>query len=107
MLHDEVYREGSLASDALDAREKKGCCYIATHIFGQGPETEVLRQFRDRVLRSNSLGRWLIAFYYRTAPGMCLMLTRYAWLKNLTRALLTLTVWLAYRSLRGKEQSCR
>jgi hypothetical protein len=101
--HDQFYREGVLASDALNASEKKGRCYIATHIFGSGPETEMLRQFRDRVLRSYAVGRWLIGVYYRTAPGMCLVLTRYAWLRIPTRALLTLSVWLTCRLLRGKE----
>lgn len=52
--HEQFYREGRTAS-AL-----RGRCFIATMVFGDGPETQVLRAFRDRVLRRRPMGRGLI-----------------------------------------------
>jgi len=34
----------------------------------QAPETDLLRRFRDRILRRSGVGRRLIQLYYRTAP---------------------------------------
>lgn len=37
----------------------------------EAPETDLLRRFRDRILRRSAGGRCLILLYYRTAPGVC------------------------------------
>src|SRR5574337_723203 len=46
--HEHSYREG-LAASAQTAR--KGDCFIATCVFGEAWQTEVLRRFRDEALR--------------------------------------------------------
>lgn len=46
--HERFYREG-LAASAQAAR--KGRCFIATCVFGESWQTQVLRQFRDIALR--------------------------------------------------------
>ncbi|MFZ5508111.1 MAG: CFI-box-CTERM domain-containing protein [Pseudomonadota bacterium] len=71
---DSFYREG-LAASAQAAR--KGRCFIATCVFGEGWQTQVLRGFRDVALRSNAWGRRVIWFYYRVAPGICKCLRRW------------------------------
>ena len=43
--HERFYREGRIASTP------PGRCFIATMMFGEGPETQTLRAFRDQVLR--------------------------------------------------------
>ncbi len=98
--HDQFYREGVLASNAPGSSEKKGRCYIATLIYGPGPETVALRMFRDRVLRSCATGRWFICVYYRMAPGLCIVLERYSWLQPVIRTMLNPIVWLAGYALR-------
>jgi hypothetical protein len=47
-----------------------GGCFIATAAFGSplAGQVEILRQFRDRYLLTNDLGRKFIAWYYRNGP---------------------------------------
>jgi hypothetical protein len=71
--HDRFYRAGL---DVMRTSQRKGRCFIATQVFGDGPETRALRTFRDLYLRRNQLGRWLIGFYYRTSPTVCEFLER-------------------------------
>jgi hypothetical protein len=60
------------ASEGMSDESRIGRCFIATHAFGEGPETQFLRRFRDRVLRPTRAGRRLILCYYRVAPTVCL-----------------------------------
>lgn len=50
---------------------KEGC-YIATAVYGgyDKPEVQVLRKYRDNVLRRTFLGRIFIKLYYLLSPGM-------------------------------------
>lgn len=49
---------------AQDAR-----CFVATCVFGhQAPETVWLRNWRDRVLAPNPIGRIAISVYYKVSP---------------------------------------
>jgi hypothetical protein len=95
--HERFFRNG------VRVAEKRGRCYIATLAFGTGQETAVLRMFRDRILRPNATGRWLILVYYRTAPAVCTMLERWPWLQPIIRAVLRPMVWMAGRVLQGHE----
>ena len=63
--HEQFHREERIAS-ALPGR-----CFIATMVFGEGPETQTLRAFRDQVLRRGPTGRRLIVTYDRVACGAC------------------------------------
>ena len=72
--HEHFYREG-IAASAQAAR--KGRCFIATCVFGEAWQTEVLHRFRDEVLRPSAWGRRVIRLYYRGAPGVCLVLRRW------------------------------
>lgn len=65
--HEQFYREGLAASGQA---VRKGRCFIATCVFGEAWQTQVLRRFRDVALRSNVWGRRLIWFSYRVAPGI-------------------------------------
>lgn len=97
--HERFYLEG------VELSEKKGPCYVATLVFGQGWETTALKAFRDRVLRPYPTGRWLIGVYYRTAPEICALLKRCPWLQPVVRALLKPIAWIVERALRfdGRE----
>lgn len=83
--HELFYREG-LAASAQAAR--KGRCFIATCVFGEAWQTEVLRRFRDEALRPSVWGRWVIRLYYRGAPGVCVVLRRWPALQVTVRMLL-------------------
>ena len=71
--HEQFYREG-LASTQAD---RKGRCFIATCVFGEAWQTEVLRRFRNEALRPRVWGRRVIRLYYRGAPGICVVLRRW------------------------------
>ena len=79
------YREG-LAASAQAAR--KGRCFIATCVFGEAWQTEVLRRFRDEALRPSAWGRRVIRLYYRGAPGICVILRRWPQMQTPVRMVL-------------------
>ena len=95
--HERFYREGRIASAS------PGRCFIATMVFGEGPETQTLRAFRDQVLRRGPTGRRLIATYYRVAPGACRTLERLLWAHSVLRIALRPVVWLVIRWLSATE----
>jgi hypothetical protein len=83
--HEHFYREG-LAVTALAAR--KGRCFIATCVFSDAWQTEVLRRFRDEALRPSAWGRRVIRLYYRGAPSICVVLRRWPALRVPVRMVL-------------------
>lgn len=71
--HEHFYREGLASAQA----DRKGRCFIATCVFGEAWQTEVLRRFRDEALRPSVWGRRVIRLYYRGAPSICVVLRRW------------------------------
>ena len=97
--YERFYREGRIAPAS------PGRCFIATMVFGEGPETQTLRVFRDQVLRRGPTGRRLIATYYRIARGVCKLLERQPWAHSVLRIALRPVVWLAFLWPRATEAS--
>ena len=64
------------ASEGASDAARTGRCFIATHLFAEGPETQALRRFRDRFLRPAPAGRRLILAYYQLAPAVCRTMER-------------------------------
>ena len=90
-----LHAHRQFASEGESAR--RGRCFIATHVFGEGPETQVLRCFRDGYLRTTRAGRRVILGYYRVAPTVCQAMERWPWLKRLVRKALLPLVGLLIR----------
>ena len=74
---------------------RKGPCFIATLVYGEGREVSALRSFRDRVLRPSMLGRGVILVYYRAAPDVCRILAGHQWLIRAMRALFRPAIWIS------------
>jgi hypothetical protein len=70
-VHQRLHNEATRVNPTLTTSNRKPWCFIASVCFGAAaPETEALRQFRDRVLRHSLIGRALIVLYYRNAPKL-------------------------------------
>lgn len=89
--HQRFFREGAL--------ERKGRCFIATLVYGEGREVSLLRSFRDRVLRPTALGRRLILAYYQAAPAVCRVLEGRPMLIRAVRLVLRPAVWIAGKAV--------
>jgi hypothetical protein len=93
------------ASEGASEAARRGRCFIATHVFGAGTETQVLRRFRDRYLRPTRAGRRLILAYYRLAPSVCRAMERWPMTRSAVRAVIKPLVWLATCLLADQEGS--
>jgi len=70
--HAAFFREGVRSQSGVRTSLAKPWCFCASLAWGpEAPETDLLRRFRDRILRRSTAGRWLIRLYYRTAPSIC------------------------------------
>jgi hypothetical protein len=87
------------SSDGISDARWVGRCFIATYVFGEAPETQVLRRFRDRVLRPRAAGRRLILVYYRLAPAVCRAMRRWPLARVAASWVLKPVVWLVRRLL--------
>ena len=62
-------------------------CYIATAAYGtpMAKEIEILREFRDKYLMTNPVGKGLVEFYYRVSPPIAEFITEHPTLKPIVR----------------------
>jgi hypothetical protein len=70
--HGKFFRDGIRLHSDVQTSLSKPWCFCASLVWGpEAPETDLLRRFRDRILRRTAAGRCLIRIYYRTAPDLC------------------------------------
>lgn len=93
------------ASESEFEAARRGRCFSVTHVFGEGPETQVLRRFRDRYLRPTRAGRRLILAYYRLAPTVCHAMERWPMTRSAMRAVIRPLVWCAAHLLADRRTS--
>lgn len=93
------------ASEGESEAARRGRCFIATHVFGEAPETQVLRRFRDRYLRPTRAGRRVILTYYQLAPTVCRAMEGWPMTRSAVRAVIKPLVWLATCLLADQEGS--
>ena len=80
-----------------------GGCFIATACFGNynHPFVRILREFRDKILLKNSIGRNFVNWYYAHSPKYAEIIRNNLILKLLTQILLTPVVFIAYLVVKG------
>jgi len=75
-----------------------GGCFIATVAYGNydHPSVQHLREFRDRYLLTNSLGRMFVGTYYRYSPALARFAAHHEPIKVLARFTLTPVIGLSH-----------
>jgi len=65
-----------------------GACFIATATYDtpMAEEIQVLREFRDEYLLTNTVGCILVGLYYKFSPPIAEFITKYPILKPMVRA---------------------
>jgi trimeric autotransporter adhesin len=89
-------------SSTDDGDRGGGRCFIATAAFGSylDPHVKVLRDFRDRILLTNSPGRAFVSFYYQKSPPLANYIRKHETLRTAVRWALTPIVYVVgYPSL--------
>ena len=83
------------ASTSSSSSGGGGGCFIATAAFGSyiAPEVMALREFRDRVLLTNSPGKTFVEWYYRVSPAVAAFISEHDPLKIAVRWGLTPIVY--------------
>jgi len=80
-----------------------GGCFIATAAYGSPmePNVQILRQFRDRFLLDDSIGKRFVSFYYFYSPPMAEFIKEHIALRTMVRVTLLPVVgmsWIALNS---------
>lgn len=73
---------------ALEGRERASDarCFVASAVYGaDAPQTQALRQWRDRALMHSALGRLGVRLYYAVSPTIAAALIRHPALGTLAR----------------------
>ena len=77
-----------LPGEAGEDREaKKGPCFIATAAYGSPlhPHIDILRDFRDKFLMPNEVGRKMVSLYYKYSPPVANLIAKYEVLRVVVR----------------------
>ncbi len=87
------------------AEEDGGTCFIATAAYGSSfePHVKVLREFRDRFLLTNSLGKAFVDAYERLSPPIARFVGQHEATKALVRVALAPIAGMAYLALYHPE----
>tara|TARA_R110002167_G_scaffold204404_1_gene408440 strand:- start:6757 stop:7161 length:405 start_codon:yes stop_codon:yes gene_type:complete len=93
-------KKGDIEHDRLNKQAEDKRCYVASYAYGvDDPRTILLRQFRDKHLVGNLLGRSLIGLYYRTSPALIDGAKRFKPLDHLLRRVVDkIVVWLGVKN---------
>lgn len=82
-------------------------CFIGTAVYGSAFASEVssLRDFRDKYLLKNDVGRWLVNLYYKFSPPCANFIGRRPFLKKVIRMELAPLVFIARLFITAKSDS--
>ena len=103
--HAKFFEDGVRSQADVQTSLSKPWCFCASLAWGpEAPETNLLRRFRDRILRRTAAGRCLIRVYYRAAPGLCRCIERRRKLIRALRLVLQPALWIAKAALAIQDE---
>lgn len=103
--HAKFFEDGVRSQADVQTSLSKPWCFCASLAWGpEAPETNLLRRFRDRILRRTAAGRCLIRVYYRAAPGLCRRIERRRKLIRALRLVLQPALWIANAALAIQDE---
>jgi hypothetical protein len=81
--------------------QSNSSCFVATLAYcdNNHPNVQTLREFRDRILSKNRLGKWFIRFYYANSPYWVVRLASHQIIVSIIRKMLDVFVGV-YRYVR-------
>jgi len=90
--------KASFIKKPTNGDDQGGGCFIATAAYGSPlhPHIDILRQFRDKYLMTNKLGRKFVAMYYKYSPSVAERIAKCKILKVFIRIQLLPLVALGY-----------
>ncbi len=104
--HDRFHRDAVRYRPGVKTSEpRSNRCFVATAVFGEAPETQTLRLFRDTVLERHWIGRAAIAVYYFVGPCIADILLAGLHRQAIARALLRPVVRIAGQILASRRDS--
>jgi len=105
--HDKFFRDAVRSESDVSTSLAKPWCFCASLAWGpEAPETNLLRKFRDRILRKTAFGRWFIRVYYHAAPEVCKHLEGRRRIIHALRLGLMPAVWIA-KAMLAKQNEYR
>lgn len=77
------------------SKSGNGKCYIATASYGyyNAPEVLIFREFRDKYLLKNSLGKSFVRFYYKNSPYWADKLKKHLFLNKIIKKIFLDTIY--------------
>jgi hypothetical protein len=89
--------EWTFTTGSSDFQTSGTSCFIATAAFGSylDPHVRALRDFRDKYLLTNALGRAFVSLYYKNSPPVAAYISRHETLRAATRWALTPLIYVA------------
>ncbi len=103
--HDRFHRDAVRYQPEVKTSDPQSSrCFVATAVFGESPETQTLRQFRDTVLERHWTGRAATAVYYFVGPCIADFLLAGRRRQAIARALLRPVVRIAGQILASRRK---
>jgi hypothetical protein len=87
LKYNDIVIEGTTLQFTTATPTSTGWCFIATAAYGtaMAEEVQILREFRDRYLLTNSVGQRLVDIYYSISPPIADFITEHPRLKPVVR----------------------
>jgi hypothetical protein len=99
---DDYNNSDNQAYGVVENSESSSGCFIATAAYGSilEPQVKILREFRDKFMLSNKLGKWFINLYYKHSPPIAKKIGSHEALKAIVRIGLLPVVGLSWIALK-------